>query len=276
MPQRRRIIVSVEKQGFLGGEIKHYRKRLADDYQEVLSFYVQVNQFAQTFKYELKPLSTEARKVTLVTLFLKALLSYQSIYVLITHCLSNDVESLLRGFFEVVLKIKYCTLSEECFKRYAYSHTRKILGWITEAMQHPDEFPKEMQTKGDLKQRLEELRKELNQAGNPERVDTLEMARGCGLMNLYNTFYRPASDSVHGNISDLQQYVNFNTDGHVENFQIGPTLSKESIVMPLIFSVELLLIAIGDLANFFGIERYKDEFSELAVRKDEYAKKFLS
>lgn len=267
--------MTIEKNGFLGEEIVHYQKRVVDDYKDILNFYVQANQFAQKLKYELKTTSTEVQKVTLITLFIKALLSYQSIYVLVTHCLTDDAENILRTLFDLMVRIKYCSLKEENFKRYIYSHNYKILGWIEEAIKHPDEFPKEMQTKGNLTQRKEELKKTLKEAGNLKKLRTQDMAKECGLMRLYNSFYRVASDGVHGNPSVLESYVIYDATGNIESFQIGSALDKESIARPLIIGIELLLIAISDLANFFAILLYKEEFLELSRRKEELARNYL-
>ena len=266
----------MEKEGFIGEGIKPYQKLIGRDYQVIFNLYREVHLFAQRFKYELKPTQVEVQKIIVVALFVKALLTYQSIYVLITNCLTNDAENLLRTLFDSVVRIKYCLKGEEFFERYAHSHNRKILGWLEEAKKHPDEFPPEMQTRGNIIKRIEEVKADLKSAGDPKEIKTWEMAKECGLMKLYNTFYRTASDGVHANLSNLEQFLHIDEKKRVESFQLGPTLSKENIAFPSIFSVELLLIAMGELAIFFGVKTIEEEFSELARRKDECAKKCFS
>ena len=236
--------------GFLGKSIAVYENNMQKKYADILNFYKEVNHFLNKFKCQLEATSDEGNKIIIITLFVKSLETYQSIYFLFTKCLHMDAKSSLRTLSEIMIKIAYCCQGESYYKRYICTHYHKIRSWINAAENRPDEFPKEFLTRGSLEERKNEVARMLAEAGNPLNINVEQMARETGLIKLYNAYYRTACDDVHSNPSTLEEYVILNEKGDVKRFFWGP---QDQGPIALLTALNFMVIILKGVEKFFNL-----------------------
>lgn len=108
----------VNDYGFLGKEIKQYENKLVIKYKEIFDFYEDINYFLHKMKCKIDVKNNDLQGGTMVGLFCKSLTTFQAIYILFKHYLSNNAENLCRVLFEEMVNVGYCSLGEDDAKRY--------------------------------------------------------------------------------------------------------------------------------------------------------------
>jgi hypothetical protein len=245
--------MSINDHGFLGHEIEDYKAHIQKTFGEHLDYYTRLNVFLNKLKFALRPKQDDVRRITIVTLFVKGLETFQSIYILSSHGLTIDAEVLNRALFEAVGTILYCSASDENCKRYHAQDLHNKLKLINIVRQDPKRYlfgkPSEELDKVALqwKQMLAEL-------GNPKPITIEGMIRQTAVRDLYDPFYRLASRSVHTSPHSLQKYI-LEKHGKVRVVW-GPR--DEGIEVQLVAAVEFMLIACECLSEVFGVPKQEE------------------
>jgi len=261
----------IDYYGFLGKDIEKFKNEISIKYKEVFEFFEEFNHFLQGMKFDLKVKDFDAWRITIVALFIKSLETFQSIYILVKHCLSIDAENLTRVLFEEMVKIGYCSKGKDEFKRYISTHLHDIIKIINAAQNNPDEFPEELFKEKPLNERKEEIETMLTAEGNPKEISIASMAREIGIIKLYNSYYRSVCGPVHSAPKSLEKYVITGKNGEIEKFTWGPR--TEGIIMHLFTAIEFMLLICKFLSGLFGVPVERD-ISDFNVRKDKLVKKY--
>lgn len=267
----------INNSGFLGNDVEKFKDTILTKYNDILSLSREFNGYIHSFRDKVKVGNQEIEKIAVVTLFIKAVETYQAIYVLLVRGITNDAETLCRVLYETMVKIAYCCKNNDCFRRYLCGHYHQTLKLINSAIDHPDEFGKEMGDENRLSTRKGELCDELKEMGGYPPVSTEEMARQLSnrentfyYIRLYQGFFRLTSDEVHSAPKSLEKYIGKDKNQEIRTFLWGP---RENI--SLIFtSVEFMLSIIKILAQFFDIDIAKD-WNSFNSRYSELFKKYF-
>ena len=261
----------IDYYGFLGKDIEQFKKEVFVKHKEVFAFFEEFNHFLQEMKFNLRVKDFDAWRITIVALFIKSLETFQSIYVLVTHCLSIDAENLTRVLFEAMVKIGYCSKGKSEFKRYTATHLHNIKKIINAAENNQSEFPKELFERKPLNLIKKEIDDMLDTEGNPKEITIESMAREIEIIKLYNSYYRSVCTSVHSAPKSLEKYVITGKNGEIEKFTWGPRM--EGIIMHLFTAIEFMLLICKFLSGLFGVPMERD-ISDFNMRKDKLVKKY--
>ncbi len=253
--------------GFLGEYFKELQEDCYKKYKEIFGLYEEFNNFLHTMSAKLSSKYNDLRGIVILTVFSKAIKTFQSIYILFRNCLASDGACLTRVLFEEMLIIGYCCKGEKEFKEYIALEIYKKIKLHNIIDTYPDVFETLSSEKGELKRvrkLLEEKRKEL---GSKTEIKKLSMAREIGIPIIYETFYRKASDEVHTNPIILDEYCNFEKDGALESLSFLPRIK----IIPKYFlsAMEFMVFICKFLSGYFGIpdvnsiEKYSDKLRKL-------------
>jgi len=262
----------IDYYGFLGKDIEAFKNKLFAKYKEVFQFFEEFNHFLQEMKFQLNVKDYDEWKITIVALFIKSLETFQSIYILVKHCLSVDAESLTRNLFEEMVRIGYCCKGEREWRRYMSLHLHNIIKLVNAAENNPKEFPEELFRRKPLVERRKEVEAMLKAEGNPEYISVEEMARETGIIKVYHSYYRTVCSYVHSNPKALEKYAIVGKNGRIEKFFWGPQI--KSIIQNVFTAVEFMLEICNFLLGAFTIPRQED-IADIISTKDNLAKKYL-
>jgi hypothetical protein len=257
--------VSIDYFGFLDEDIEIVKKEIFEKYSELLIFYKEFNHFLHKLKFNLKVNPDDTQKVALVALFIKALETFQSAYILGSYGLTVDAGNLNRVLFETMIKILYCGKGEFHLKRYLAGHLHKIISLVNSAQKNPTEFPEELFKRGSLDARKSEIQEMLDKEGNPKPISIEAMAREVGVINLYHLYYRNVSDYVHANPKSIEGYVILDENGEIKAFKWGPRV--EDVVIRLLEAIEFMLMICLCLSKVIG-EPEEEELDALNKKKE--------
>lgn len=263
--------------GFLSEDIKNFENTMLNKYGDILALYKDFNRHLHDFKFKMHVTNEDIRKIAVTTLFIKALQTYQAIYILSVKGAVSDAESLCRNLYETMVKIEYCCKNDDCFKRYLCTYYHKLLNIINAAIDRQQEFGKGFSDKNRLEEAKDKRRSELKEMGDYSPIQIEEMARQISnadnknyYIKTYQVFFRSTSGEVHSSPSSLEKFVDKDENNEVQSFLWGP---REDI--SIIFSaVEFMLNIYKTLFQLFNIDGVK-EFNSFNAQNMVLFKKYF-
>ena len=238
----------IDKHGFLGEEIEKYRQELLGKFGERFAYYKKLNRFLNELKFKLTPQNDDAQRIAIVTLFIKALETFQATYVLASYGLTSDAEILNRALFETVATILYISKGQDNFKRYLAQDLYNKLKLIRIVRENPNQHPNQRVDPNKLTEAETLHRMQLKELGNPPKMRIEAMIRETEIAHLYDPFYRSASGAVHSTPFSLEKYI-LDQRGKT-TVMWGPR--DDQIDTVLSTAVEFMLIACKCLSGLFG------------------------
>lgn len=262
--------MTINDHGFLGKDIENYKKEIVQKWDELFNFYKEINQFLNKLRPNLRPSKSDKQKVAIVTLFNRAIETFQSIYILCSHGLINDAESLNRVLFEAVVSLLYCAEGEDSYKRYIATGLRNKIKSINIIKNNPRAYSKEVFKENLLNSKKSELETILKELGEPPPISIDVMARKTGMGDIYDSFFVVASETIHTSLRVLEDYIVFDEK---ENIKVmwGPRI--EGIDVQLFTAIEFMLSACKGLSEIFG-KPQGEEINSLNEKKEGINKKY--
>ena len=255
----------INEYGFLGKEIEIVRAEISEKYDELQNYYKEINHFFQTLKFNLTPKESDYREIYIVSLFNRALEIFQSIYILCSYGLIVDAEILNRSLYENIVKILYSSKGEDNLNKCISTDMRNSIKSIKIIKSNPKAFPKEIYGEDELDSKKVEFETLLKEIGNPKKVTIKQMAYDTGMVDMHDSFYGVASQSVHTSTGVLADYIAYNEMGNMV-MMWGPRIKK--IDVQLFASIELMLCSCECLREMFGIPE-KEKIMFLNKQKED-------
>jgi len=241
--------MTINDYGFLGKEIEIFRAKILQEYNELLNFYKETNHFLQKLKFNLRPKESEDQNIAIVTLFNRALETFQSIYILSSYGLINDAEILNRILYETLLKILYCSKGENNYRRYIATDIRNGIKSIKIIKNNLRVYPKEIYKEDELDLKKSELEAMLKEIGNPPEITIKQMAKETGMEDMHDSFYQVACQTVHTSPRILGDYIAIDREERIK-LMWGPRI--ERIDVQLFAAIEFMLRSCQCLSEIFG------------------------
>ena len=256
--------MAINDHGFLGKDIEIFKKEIYEKYNELFEFYREVNHFLQILKFKLQAIESEDRKIAIITQFVKALETFQSVYIVCSYGLTIDAEVLNRALYETTVKISYCSKGEDNHKRYLATELRNRIKSINIIKNNPKVYARDIFRIDELDSRKSLFEEMLNELGNPAPINVGGMAKKGGLGDMYDSFYQVASETVHTAPRSLEDYIAID-EGRKIKVLWGPR--SEKIDIQLFAAIEFMLFSSQCLSEIFGEPR-KEEIIFLNRRKE--------
>lgn len=238
----------IDKVGFLGEEIKKYRQEIFNKYGDRFNYYKKLNQFLNELKFKLTPPKDDVQRMVIVTLFIKALETFQSVYILASYGLTADGEILNRTLFETIAAMLYTSKSEDNLKRYLAKDLYEKLKLINIYKKNPEQYFNGKVTGEELNKAERAHKADLKELGNPKPITIEAMIRETEIAVLYDSFYRSASGPVHSAPRSLEKYISDQKDKVVVKW--GPRDVEIDVLLSA--AVEFSLMGCKCLSDIFG------------------------
>lgn len=242
--------------GYIGEEYDELKKEVSDKYDDCFRLCKKISEFINHLRLEIGVKRDDIPGTIIIPLFTKSLETYQSIFILLTHCLISPAASLLRVLLEDVIIIGYCCKGNTEFERYMARELHKKKKLINIIMQSLNIFPKEEIDEEKIQNNLTFIKKKLEEIGNPSKISTEEMAKKIGLERHYATVYRTVSNEVHTNPYILDRYLDFDENDVVVAFSSNP--NTDETPKYLLQAMELIMIECLILSDYFDFPKKKD------------------
>jgi len=247
--------MSMNDHGFLGKDIDTFRGKIYEEYQGLFEFFKELNHFLQKLKFNLVPSDSEDQQVAIITLYVKALETFQSVYILCSYGLPSDAEVLNRALYETTVKISYCSKGEDNYRRYLATDIRIRIKSINIIKHNPKVYSKEASRVEELDSQKTSFEAMLKEIGNPEKITIEGMAKKSGLGDMYDSFYHVASETVHTSPRSLEDYILIDKDGKTV-IVWGPR--DKRIGIQLTAAIEFMLFSCQCLSEVFGQPKTED------------------
>ncbi|NQT29710.1 MAG: hypothetical protein HQ596_03980 [Candidatus Saganbacteria bacterium] len=256
----------LDQYGFIGNEIEGVKAEILAINSEYFNYLFKLNEFLQKIKFLFKINDQDIQKVMIAILFIKSIETMQSIYILCSYGLKNDVDVLLRALFESVVAIKYCLVDETNAKQYLAKDSferKKRLNALVSSKSLSSRINVTDEEKNRI---LTEIDEELKFLDNPKEIRTEDICRSVGEHDLYNTFYRTVSDSAHSGPRVFSKF--FSVEDNRPKFVWGP--NDKDVKMPLITSAEFIMKVVPKMVDLLCPEKHEEannlikDFNELA------------
>lgn len=242
----------LEQHGFVGEQIKEWITKIRSDHSDLFDLAVDTNKLCQKTMFELDAHSHHGQEVTIASLYLRSLSTFQGVVLLSERSMIPQARILARALLETVFTLCAICKKSELVNVFINEDKKKRLKFLRKFRKfHGGKFPDD--AKPD---EIEKLEKDLQadvERGKIEIRKTEEWASDAGLTELYLTAYALLSDSVHTKVNDLERHIATNEKGEIVEFKWGPDDSELDDVLPL--GLETMIIALQSTIDFFRSQR---------------------
>jgi hypothetical protein len=230
----------MDYEGLLGNDFNEQKNHVIKTYENLFNFHREFNVFLTKTKLDISVKNDDHQGIVMVAIFTKSVDTFQSIYLLFTHCLLSQGLIMTRALFEELAAIGYCNKGNSELNRFMAKELYKKKKLLNVIKSNPSFFPKEITDKSKIDKHRKWIDKKIDEAGDPSEISVYEMANAIKLPSYYETFYRIASNEVHNEPFILDRYLNFSDNGYIESFVSAPATS--GYARYLISSFEFLLM----------------------------------
>jgi len=212
--------MSFDEYGFLGN---YENEVIKDNYEKhiyIFKICEETNAYAQNAKCDFKINQFDRQGLLAISLFSKILNTFQAVVILYKYGLSSQAKMLTRVVLESLFVMKSIIKDEKnidkLIKSINKNRERMLKNINNNAHGVYTDFLGE-----DLKCEFEDL-KEKNKKDDAEFVQAKKWATESESYYEYFLAYELLSKDIHIDIINLEQYIDFDDDGNVQEFNIQP------------------------------------------------------
>lgn len=247
--------------GYLGNEINEIKEKIYENHKALFDLCIEINQFCQIFKYELKVDKDDNIGIVSTLLFFKLLDTYQTVVLLYQYGLDTQARSINRTILEGLWVLKNLYLHpEETFQLLIEDEYYKKINMLQDIYNNRDCFY-EYVTKNNIMDVEEEMKKietNMKKYGieKVRKINVKEMALKSNSELEYYYIYKLLCRDVHIDTGQLTNYFLSGVDGTIEGFDDSP--STNNIEEVLITTADLILKAVIFLSKILNIDKKEE------------------
>ncbi len=247
--------------GYLGKEINASRNEIYENNQKLFDLCIEINQFCQIFKYELKIDDTDNIGIMSTLLFFKLLDTYQSVVLLYWYGLDTQARTVNRTILEGLWVLKNLYLKpDETFQLLIEDEYFKKINMLHDIKNNNDHFYDYI-TKNNIlniEEEMKKLEESMVKYGVKKirKINVKEMALNSDSELEYYYVYKLLCRDVHVDTGQLTNYFTSGVDGSIQSFNDSP--STNSIEEVLITTSDLILKAVIYLSKIINVDKKED------------------
>jgi Family of unknown function (DUF5677) len=206
--------------GFLGAEADQIRQQILQKYTELFASLNQLNDICHEYLRTAKYHHGEGVDVSAVSYFMRALMTFQSLIVLLERGCIEDVRALCRTLLQACFRLAAIAIDPTVVNRIVAS----ALDLDRQRLRHFKSGVLKMlpgASDVDLDAKIAELDAKIKTLGGSMITDK-ELAKIGGRLGDYYTAYALQSDAAHTSPSDLQSLLKYDQNGNLLGFNYGP------------------------------------------------------
>ncbi|QVK18600.1 hypothetical protein KHQ81_02465 [Mycoplasmatota bacterium] len=257
----RRVMFMLNLNGYLATEINKTKEKNYKENQALFDLCIEINQFCQIFKYELKVDDTDNIGIVSTLLFFKLLDTYQSVILLYRYGLDTQARTVNRTILEGLWVIKNLYLNpNETFQLLIEDEYYKKINMLHDIKNNQDSFY-EYITKNNIlnvEEEMKKLEESMKKYGVKKirKINVKEMALKSESALEYYYIYKLLCRDVHVDSGQLTNYFMSGVDGSIQGFDDSP--STNNIEEVLITTSDLILKAVIFVSKILKIDKKED------------------
>lgn len=240
----------INKEGFLSQDIINYEKKIQSTYPELLKYYESINVFGQETIFQINIERAIVYHWCLAALFIRALSTFQSIYILSKKGITAESNVLLRTLSEIQYIVIAIEHNHELAKDYLGQEAIERKKLFKNVKKWPEQLSKSIKV-NDIIDKLEELSKEIH-IHKLRKYTISNWAERANMLPNYETFYSLLCLSSHANIADVRKHFVLDKNGILSTFKWGPDI--DAIPEVMLATLQTMLQIIESISHSFDID----------------------
>src|SRR5690554_6722731 len=247
--------------GYLGLEINKTKSKIYENNKALFDLCIEINQFCQIFKYELKVDDDDNIGIVSTLLLFKLLDTYQTVILLYKYGLDTQARIVNRTILEGLWVLKNLYLyPDKTFQLLIEDEYFKKINMLYDIKNNHDYFY-EYITKNNIinvEEEMKKIKKNMEKFGikKVRKINVKEMALKSHSELEYYYVYKLLCRDVHVDTGQLTNYFMSGVDGKIEGFDDSP--STKNIEEVLITSSDLILKAVIYLSKILNIDKKEE------------------
>lgn len=213
-------MTKIEIDGFLSEESEIGRKNYHNNYKDIFDLTKEINRFSMAFLQTLKINWENTHKLIIHTLCLRIIEHFQGTILMLERGMMSQSKVLARAMLEIVFILVALQKKPDLFQCYLDQHEDGTKRALKAAMQFKDKNLRASSKKHNLERHYIEKKNFLKDKElNP--LAPKQWAIEADLEDFYNLYYVLYSNSIHSNLSALDDHVDESEDEI--NLAFGPS-----------------------------------------------------
>ena len=214
------IVSKIEIDGFLSEESEGGRKNYRENYKDVFDLAKEINKFSMAFLQKLKVDWKNNHKLIIHTLCLRIIEHFQGTVLMLERGMMTQAKVLTRAMLEIVFILVALQKNPDLLKCYLDQHEDGRKKALKAALQFKNKDLRASAKKHHLeKHYVPQINSLKGKELNP--LAPKQWAKEADLEDFYNLYYVLYSNSIHSNLSALDDHVEESQDEI--NLAFGPS-----------------------------------------------------
>jgi len=254
----------IEEEGFLSNESEDGKSHLIEKYSDFFEFAREMNRLCMKLLSELRIDWEDKHKLITHTLFIRTVENYQGVYLLLERGMMAQAKVLTRSMLEALFTLVALQKKPKLLASYLDQHEESYRRGLKAAMKFKSKSLKEAAKMHGLEKRYIEKKQELKNR-ELKALSPIEWAIEAELEDYYNVYYVTYSNSIHSNLSALDDHIDETKDDI--NLSMGPSdidlydVLKCGIFILLNAANSIELVNGNDISS--KLHEYENRFEEL-------------
>ena len=210
----------IEEEGFLSTESEDGKVHLIGKYQELFDYARELNHLCMEILVNLKIDWEDEHKLIVQTLFLRLVEGFQGIFLMLERGMMPESKVLTRSMLEVTFTLVALQKKPDLISAYLDQHHDSHRRSLKSALKFKNPNLREAVKKHGIEKLFIEKKKELKDK-ELNVLSPKEWADAAELEDFYNVYYVIYSNSIHSNLSALDDHVDKKEDEI--NLSLGPS-----------------------------------------------------
>lgn len=241
--------MSILTNGYFDEESESNSRFITKEYEKYLVFYKEINESAHIILNNSYALIGESpEKLVLLSLYMRSLTIYQSIFFLIEKGFYAEPKILLRSLIEALFCLSASTKDPSIIQVLRLKDERQKLKMVNKII-NSNTTMRCFQNKLEMESIKQEIEKRI-EIFSVKEINVEELAKLAGLHDYYLTVYSLLCLAVHNNYTDLEANLVIENKAIV-GLSYGPTDTKLKI--NLATAMEAIVLSMKAMNNYFNL-----------------------
>lgn len=196
----------IETNGFLSKETENGINQITENYKDAFEFYKELNRISMLFLNRIKLDWKDIYRLVANTLILRIVENFQAIYLMLERGMLVPSKVLTRAKLETLFILAGLQKDPKLLKSYIDQNDEAHKRRLKAALQFRNEKLRESVKRINVEKLYIKRKAELKNR-EPTVLRPKEWAKAADLEDFYNLYYTMYSNSIHSNLSALEDHV---------------------------------------------------------------------
>jgi len=264
---------SIEKSGFLSGQISQWIKKHRHENKLWFELCENLNQFSHSIMFDMVIHNEYPPEIIVSSLYVRAMSNFQGIIIMAERGMINEAKALLRCLLECMFTIVaidkdknvvYQLVLNDLFQRrdYLKAYKRNRGKGILKSGKVP--------SMKEIDKLLKKINNEIKRS-SVKKITIRNLAEKAGLITTYDSAYKLLSGTIHVNARDLEQYLEINESGEIKKILWGPDVKEIDFI--LFTAAESMIFILNSISRLFSL-KFAESWKSILNNYDSLGKVF--